>query len=304
METLRTPDERFADLPDWPWQPRYGEVDDLEGGHLRMHWIDEGPRGADPILLLHGEPTWGYLYRTMIPVLVDAGHRVVVPDLVGFGRSDKPARISDHTYARHVTWTSDLVFEVMGLDRITLFCQDWGGLIGLRLVAARPDRFLRVVTGNTGLPRGEGSLGEAFLAWQRHSVETPVFRTGRIVSSGCVRPLAPETIAAYEAPFPDDRYLAGPRIMPSLVPGDASSPEAGPNTAAWESLRRFERPWLCTFSDGDPVTRGGDRTFIEEIPGTRGQPHITVSDAGHFLQEDKGAELAAIIARFIAANPA
>ena len=228
----------------------------------------------------------------------------MVPDLVGFGRSDKPARTSYHTYARHVTWTSDLVFEVMGLDRITLFCQDWGGLIGLRLVAARPDRFLRVVTGNTGLPRGEGSLGEAFLAWQRHSVETPVFRTGRIVAGGCVRPLAPGTIAAYEAPFPDDRYLAGPRIMPSLVPGDASSPEAGPNTAAWEVLRRFERPWLCTFSDGDPVTRGGDRTFIDEVPGTRGQHHVTVVDAGHFLQEDKGVELAGIIAGFIAATPA
>lgn len=303
MEFLRTPDERFEGLPGWEFAPLYVDVADGEGGSLRMHYVDEGPRDAAPILLMHGEPTWSYLYRTMIPVLTAAGHRVVAFDLVGFGRSDKPGSMTDHTYARHVAWAGELVFDRLGLDRITFFGQDWGGMIGLRLVAARPERFDRVVTGNTGLPLGDGRIGEAFLAWQRYSQESPTFPIGAIVSRACATPLSPATVAAYDAPFPDDAYTAGPRIMPSLVPVDETSPETRENREAWEVLRRFDRPWLCTFSDGDPVTRGGDKVFRASIPGAAGQPHVTIENAGHFLQEDEGPDIARIITEFIAANP-
>ena len=303
MHVLRTPDERFDGLPGFPFAPRYAEVDDGEGGSLRVHYLDEGPAGADPVLLMHGEPSWCYLYRTMLPVLVAAGHRVVAPDLVGFGRSDKPSQQRDYTYARHVSWMSQLVFDRLDLRRATFFGQDWGGLIGLRLVAAQPERFDRVVVANTGLPLGDGKVSEAFLAWQKYSQESPSFHVGRIVSGGCAERLAPEVAAAYDAPFPDESYLAGPRILPSLVPTTADDPEAPANRAAWDVLRRFDRPWLCAFSDRDAVTRGGDAPFIREVPGAAGQPHTTIEGGGHFLQEDRGPELAGVIAGFIAATP-
>ncbi|NBP51211.1 MAG: alpha/beta fold hydrolase [Actinobacteria bacterium] len=303
MHVLRTPDHRFDGLPGFPFAPHYAEVDDGEGGTLRVHYLDEGPAGADPVLLMHGEPSWCYLYRTMLPVLVAAGHRVVCPDLVGFGRSDKPSQQGDYTYARHVAWMSQLAFDRLDLRRATFFGQDWGGLIGLRLVAAQPERFDRVVVANTGLPIGDGKVSEAFLAWQKYSQESPSFHVGRIVSGGCASRLDPDVAAAYDAPFPDESYLAGPRILPSLVPTTPDDPEAPANRAAWDALRRFDRPWLCAFSDRDAVTRGGDAPFIREVPGAAGQPHTTIEGGGHFLQEDRGPELAQVIADFIAATP-
>ncbi len=307
MQILRTPDDRFAGLPDFPFDPNYAEISAVPGdpsaGTLRVHYLDEGPRDAAPVLLLHGEPTWSYLYRHMVPVLTAAGHRVVVPDLVGFGRSDKPAATDDYTYARHVAWMSELVLGHLDLTGITFFGQDWGGLVGLRLVAAAPERFARVVVGNTGLPVGDGKLSEAFLNWQRFSRESPVFPIGGIVNGGCTTDLSPEVVAAYDAPFPDDSFKAGARIFPSLVPSTPDDPASADNAAAWEVLERFERPWLCAFSDGDPVTRGGEAPFLRRVPGTAGQPHTTIVGGGHFLQEDRGRELAEVIVGFIERNP-
>jgi haloalkane dehalogenase len=300
MKVLRTPDDRFVDLPDFPFAPHYLDVDDGDGGALRVHYLDEGPPDAPPVLLMHGEPSWSFLYRSMIPVLVAAGHRCVAPDLVGFGRSDKPTETADYTYERHVTWMRQALFDQLDLQGLTFVGQDWGGLIGLRLVAAEPERVARVVVANTGLPRGDGKLSEAFLAWQRFSRESPEFPIGQIVAGGCVQPVDAAVIAAYDAPFPDDTYKAGARIFPSLVPTTPDDPSAAANQAAWEVLRRFDRPWLCAFSDSDPVTRGGDGVFRREVPGAAGQPHTTIEGGGHFLQEDRGPELARLVADFIA----
>jgi len=302
MDALRTPDDRFDGLPGWDFAPRYVEVDDGEGGVLRVHHLDEGPSDAAPILLLHGEPSWGYLYRHMVPVLVAAGHRCIVPDLVGFGRSDKPTRQEDHTYARQVEWMRQALFDRLDLTDITFFGQDWGGLIGLRLVAEHPDRYARVVVGNTGLPTGDGRMTEAFLAWQEFARTTEVFPVGKIIAGGCTTPLPPEVVAAYDAPFPDDAHLAAARVFPSLVPTSPDDPAAAANRAAWESLRHFDRPFLCAFSDADPITRGGERVFLREVPGTAGQAHTTIEGGGHFLQEDRGPELAEAIIGLIDAG--
>jgi len=299
MEALRTPEERFADLPDYPFEPNYAEIRDGEGGTLRVHYLDEGPADAAPVLLVHGEPSWSYLYRHMVPILVNAGHRVVVPDLVGFGRSDKPTRQTDYSYARHVAWLSELVFDHLDLRDATFFGQDWGGLLGLRLVAAEPDRFARVVIGNSGLPTGHGPASEAFLRWQRFSQTTPVFPVGDLVGSACTTELSSAVVAAYDAPFPDDTFKAGARIFPSFVPTNPDDPETAPNQAAWRVLEAFQKPFLCAFSDSDPVTAGGDAPFLAKVPGARGRQHPTIVGAGHFLQEDAGPELAAVIRDFI-----
>jgi haloalkane dehalogenase len=298
MDLLRTPDERFKDLPGFPFEPHYVDVPDGEGGSLRMHHVDEGLAGADPVLMLHGEPSWSYLYRKMVPVVVAAGLRAVCPDLPGFGRSDKPAKRTDYTYQRHVDWMRSTV-EALDLRDITLVCQDWGGLIGLRLVAEHPDRFARVVAANTFLPTGDRDPGAAFKAWQKYSQETPEFHVGGIVKGGCVGNLAPEVIAAYDAPFPDESYKEGARQFPVLVPTSPDDPAAGPNRRAWETLSTFDRPFLCAFSDSDPITRGADRVFRERIPGCAGQPHTTITGAGHFLQEDRGETLAMVVIDFI-----
>jgi haloalkane dehalogenase len=300
VKTLRTPDDRFVGLPDYAFEPNYAEVDDLDGGRLRVHYLDEGPADAAPVLLLHGEPSWSYLYRHMIPVLVAAGHRVVAPDLVGFGRSDKPTERADYTYARHVAWMRELLFDQLDLRDITFFGQDWGGLVGLRLVAAEPDRYARVVIGNTGLPTGHGAPSEAFSKWQEFSQTTPVFPIGQIVNGGCARDLSPVEIAAYDAPFPDESFKAGARIFPTLVPTSPDDPATADNEAAWEVLSQFDRPFLLAFSDADPITRGGDAPFLAKVPGAQGQPHVTIEGAAHFLQEDRGSELAGVIADFIA----
>jgi haloalkane dehalogenase len=296
VNVLRTPDDRFEGLTDWPFEPRYADV----GDGLRAHYVDEGPPDAAPVLLLHGEPSWGYLYRHMVPVLAGAGHRCVVPDLIGFGRSDKPGGPDDYSYGRHVEWMRRLLFDHLDLRDITFFGQDWGGLVGLRLLADSPERYARVCIANTGLPTGDRKPTEAFLAWQRFSKESPTFDIGRLVSGGCATPLPPEVVAAYDAPFPDDRYTAGARIFPSLVPTGPDDPAHADNVAAWDVLREFDRPFLCAFSDGDPITRGGERVFLREVPGTNGQPHTTIEGAGHFLQEDKGPELARLLVDFIA----
>jgi haloalkane dehalogenase len=303
MQTLRTPDERFADLPGFPYAPRYVEVDDGEGGRLRVAYVDEGPADGATVLLMHGEPTWSFLYRRMIPVLVDAGLRVVAPDLVGFGRSDKPTEQTDHTYVRHVGWMRQALLDELGLRDITLVCQDWGGLIGLRLLAENPDRFARVVAANTGLPTGDQQMPEAFLAWQKFSRESPRFEIGPMISNGSAAPLAPEVVAAYDAPFPDDRFTAGARVLPALVPTGPDDPAAAANRAAWEVLARWEKPFVTAFSDGDPITRGGERVFQKLVPGAQGMPHTTLAGGGHFLQEDVGPELAGVVVDLIAATP-
>jgi haloalkane dehalogenase len=294
MDLLRTPDERFHGLPGWTYEPRYVELDGV-----RVHYVDEGPRSAAPVLLLHGEPSWSFLYRKMIPELLAAGHRVVAPDLVGFGRSDKPARREDYTYERHVAWMAG-VLSALDLQGTTLFCQDWGGLLGLRLVAEHPERFARVVAANTGLPTGDEKVSEAFLAWQAFSQKTEVLPVGRIIQSGCARSVAAEVVAAYEAPFPDETYKAGARQFPLLVPTRPDDPASEANRAAWRSLERFEKPFLTAFSDSDPVTKGAERPMHKRIPGAAGQPHVTIERAGHFLQEDTGEELGRLVAGFIA----
>jgi len=287
VKTLRTPDEAFHDLPDYPFAPHYLDVRDPDGGApLRMHHVDEGDRSGPVVVLLHGEPTWSYLYRRIIPDLTAAGSRVIAPDLIGFGRSDKPTERTDHTYARHVAWLGEALFDQLDLRRIVLFCQDWGGLLGLRLVAAHPERFAGVVASNTGLPTGEEPLPVEFRAWQQAVIDMPEFPTGHLINAGSVTELASATIAAYDAPFPDPSYQAGPRTLPSLVPTTPQDHAARDNRAAWTALRGFTRPFLTAFSDQDPITRGGDRPMRDQIPGAAGQPHRTIQGGGHFLQED------------------
>jgi len=304
MNVLRTPERRYAGLSGFPYPPRYVEVAAGEGTEtrLRVHYLDEGPAEGEVVLLMHGEPSWCFLYRKMIPVLVDAGLRCVAPDLIGFGRSDKPAERTDYTYARHVEWMREALFHRLGLARITLVGQDWGGLIGLRLVAEHPDRFARVVAANTGLPTGDTPMGEAFSAWQRFSQETRDFPVGTIVARGCRTELPPEVVAAYDAPFPEETYKAGARAFPLLVPTRPDDPAAPANRRAWERLARLEAPFLTAFSDSDPITGGGDAIFQRTVPGAAGRPHITITGAGHFLQEDKGPELAEVVVRFIGAT--
>ena len=295
MKVLRTPDDRFDGLPGFPFEPRYVEIDDGDGGSLRVHHLDEGPPDGRPVLLLHGEPSWAYLYRHMVPVLTAAGLRCVVPDLVGFGRSDKPAEQTDHTYERHVGWMSAAAFGALDLRDAIFFGQDWGGLIGLRLVAAEPDRFAGVVVSNTGMPTGDRAPNEAFLAWQRFASTTEDFPVGAIISGGCTTKLDADVVAGYDAPFPDDSFKAGPRRMPSLVPTSPDDPSHDANVAAWDVLRSYDRPFVCAFSDSDPITKGGERQFLGTVPGTDGQPHTTIAGGGHFVQEDRGEEVARVI---------
>jgi haloalkane dehalogenase len=304
MKTLRTPEERFENLKDFPFEPHYVEIPDGEGGRLRIHYIDEGSESTDPVLLMHGEPTWSYLYRKMIPILVDAGNRVVAPDLVGFGRSDKPVSMDVHTYKFHVDTITELV-KALNLREATFFGQDWGSLIGLRVVAENEERFARVVVSNGGLPIGLAAgpealpEGHAFIQWKRMSqffIDQGDIPVGTMVSRNVGDP---SIAAAYDAPFPDPSYKAGPLIMPQRVPVFADDPANEANRKAWEVFERWEKPFLTAFSDGDPVTSGGDRMFLERVPGTKGQPHTTIKGAGHFLQENKGEELARVITGFI-----
>ena len=303
MHILRTPDERFTGLHEWTFEPSYTDV--AQGDHtLRIAHYDVGsPDAATTVLCMHGEPSWSYLYRKMIPVFTSAGHRVIAPDLIGFGRSDKPAAVSDYTYERHVDWMSQWLLA-NDLRSLTLVCQDWGGLIGLRLLAAFPDRFTRLVVANTFLPVGDRPPGDGFMRWRKFSQEVPEFPVGRIVEGGCSRkPLSPEVVAAYDAPFPDETYKAGARVFPTLVPISLEDPSSAANHGAWTVLESFNKPVLTAFSDSDPVTKGGERGFHQRVPGTNGQPHTTIVNAGHFLQEDAGEDLARVVNDFIARNP-
>ncbi len=302
MDALRTPDGRFAELPGYPFAPHYLEVPDGEGGALRVHYVDEGDPGAEPVLLLHGEPSWSYLYRKMIPIIAGAGLRPIAPDLVGFGRSDKPVKRTDYTYLRHVDWMASVLSQ-LDLSGVTLVGQDWGGLIGLRLVAEHEDRFARVVAANTFLPTGDRHPGDAFLAWQKFSQETETFPVGRIVNGGCSTDLPPEVVAAYDAPFPDETYKEGARQFPTLVPTQPDDPASDANRRAWEVLHHWQKPFLTAFSDSDPITAGGDRVLQTDIPGAAGRPHTTIRDAGHFLQEDRGEALARVVVDFVEATP-
>ena len=312
---FRTPDERFEELDDYPFAPHYVEVDS-KIGKLRMHYVDVGPRDADPVLLLHGEPSWSYLYRKMIPPLVAAGNRVIAPDLIGFGKSDKPAKRSDHSYQFHVDSMMQFVTE-LDLQNVTLFCQDWGSLIGLRVVTGEPDRFARVVAGNAALPAGRGDDGlvigrqwnkpdpnaelkfeEGFNGWLKYSQTVPEFDCGIILQVATVRELTEAELDAYRAPFPDERYVAGPRVMPTLVRSQQAT-----NRRAWKVLSEFDKPFLTTFSDSDPITSGGEKVFQKRVPGAKGQPHTIIRNASHFLQEDASEQLAKLINRLIADNP-
>ena len=293
MDALRTPETRFENLPDYPFLPHYADVD-----NLRMHYVDEGPPDGPVVLLLHGEPSWSYLYRHMIPPLANAGLRTIAPDLIGFGKSDKPARASDYSYASHVAWMHKFI-DGLKLANITLFCQDWGSLIGLRVAAENPDRFGRIALGNGGLPTGDESIPRAFYAWRAFARFSPWFPIGKIIDKGTVSTLSPAVIAAYDAPFPSKRYKAGSRAFPRLVPVTPDNPASEDNRAAWQVFENWNKPFLTCFSNRDPITRGGERPWQDRVPGARGQSHTTISNAGHFLQEDKGPELADVLIEFI-----
>lgn len=298
MEVLRTPDSRFEGLPGYAYAPKYhvltsnaaktGPVD------LRMHYVDEGSRTARPILMLHGEPSWSYLYRHMIPIVTEAGYRAVAPDFVGFGRSDKPSHQDDYSYRSHDEW---LEAFVLGLDlkRIVLVCQDWGGLLGLRLVARHPERFDAVVAANTFLPSGREPVSDAFTSWQQYSQEVPELNISKIVQGGCVGSLSEQVRAAYDAPFPDETFKVAARKFPMLVPTSADSPDALVNQDLWKKLAAFDKPFVTAFSDGDPITRGADKILQAAISGAKDQPHTTIKGGGHFLQEERGPELAKVI---------
>ena len=299
METFRTPDDRFADLPDLPWEPRYAEVPDGDGGILRMAYVEAGPADGPVALLLHGEPTWSYLYRHVMRVLAEAGIRAVAVDLVGFGRSDKPLRPEDHSFARHVEWVRALVLDHLGLRDVTLVGQDWGGLIGLRLVAEHPDRFARVVAANTGLPTGDFDMPEVWWMFRNAVEKAEVLDVGRLVAAGCLRGLDDATRAAYDAPFPDEASKVGPRVMPTLVPTRPDDPASAANRAAWEVLIRWDKPFLTAFSDGDPITGAMAPILRKLVPGAADREHPVVAGAGHFLQEDAGDELGRVVAAFM-----
>lgn len=294
MQALRTPESRFEGLPDYPFAPHFVEVDGL-----RMHYVDEGPADARPVLLLHGEPSWSYLYRHMIPPLAAAGHRVIAPDLVGFGKSDKPASKSAYTYARHVEWMRQFI-EHLRLENITLFCQDWGSLIGLRVAAENEHRFARIALGNGGLPTGDQQMPRAFRIWRTFALYSPWFPIGRIIQAGTVTELPRDVVAAYDAPFPSAKYKAGARAFPALVPARPDDPASNANRDAWKVFGRWEKPFLTCFSNRDPITRGGDKPWQAHVPGAREQAHTVIRNAGHFLQEEKGPELAAVLEDFIA----
>ncbi|GAA1213662.1 haloalkane dehalogenase [Prauserella alba] len=298
VRLLRTPDDRFENLPGFDFPERYAEIDSPETGIVRIGYVEAGPADGPVVLLLHGEPSWSYLYRKMLPVLADAGLRAIAPDLVGFGRSDKPADVADHTYAAHVEWMRAFAFDALDLRDVTLVGQDWGGLIGLRLVAEHPERFAGVVPANTGLPTGDDGMPDVWWSFHDAVEKAQVLDIGRFVQSGCVTKLTDEERAAYDAPFPNEMYKAGPRAMPSLVPTTPDDPATEANRAARAALGKSSIPMLVAFSDSDPIT-AGMRPVLERLPGAEGREHPTITDAGHFLQEDGGPALASEIASFV-----
>jgi haloalkane dehalogenase len=299
VRLLRTPEDRFTDLPDFPFERKYTELRDPHGGVIRVGYVEAGPSDGKPVLLLHGEPSWSFLYRKMLPVLAAAGLRAIAPDLVGFGRSDKPGDIADHTYARHVNWMRGFAFDALDLRDVTLVGQDWGGLIGLRMVAENPSRFSRVVAANTGLPTGDVDMPPVWHAFREAMQKAPVLDIGRSVQAGCRSSLSDEVRAAYDVPFPNEMYKAGPRAMPGLVPYRPDNPASSANRAAWKTLTELELPFLVAFSDGDPITGDMAPVLQRTMKGAQGLEHPVITGAGHFLQEDAGEELAEHVARFV-----
>ena len=302
LQFLTTPEHCFEKITDFDYTPNFLQVDDNESGSLKLHYIDEGPKDANVVLMLHGEPSWAYLYRKMIDPVVAAGYRVIAPDLIGFGKSDKPTERTDYTYQRHLDWVRQVVVQ-LDLKDITLVCQDWGGLLGLRLVAEHPELFARVLAANTMLPTGDHAASEAFLNWQTFSQQVEVFPVAGIIKGATVTPLSTEVLAAYDAPFPDETYKAGVRQFPLLVPTTPDNPASKANRLAWQTLQKFTKPFITAFSDSDPVTAGGDKIMQKLIPGCKGQAHTTIEQGGHFLQEDQGKQLAEVLLTFINANP-
>jgi haloalkane dehalogenase len=301
MEIVRTPPERFDVVAGFDHPPSWVEVDAGQG--LRMALVDVGPREGPVVVLVHGEPTWGYLYRAMLPPLVDAGLRVVVPDLVGCGRSDKPVERDAYSFAGHVEWLRTALFDALALREVTYVGQDWGGLLGMRLLAENPDRFAGVVMSNTGLPTGDVPMPEVWQQFRQMVRTTPTLDVGRMVDSGCRRALTEAERAAYAAPFPTEQHCAAIRTFPDLVPNTPDDPATPANRAAWERLSTIEVPFLTAFSDGDPITRGGDRWMHAKIPGAHGRDHTVIENAGHFVQEDEPARFAEVVADFVAGLP-
>ena len=305
MEILRTPDERFAalisshDADGFAYDPRYVEVDSGEGERLRIAYVEDGPADGPVVLLLHGEPTWSYLYRSMLPVLAGRGLRAVAVDLVGFGRSDKPAAVGDHTYARHVEWLRAAVFDEIGLTDVTLVGQDWGGLLGLRLATENADRIAAIVAANTGLPTGDHPMPDIWWMFRKAVESAPTLDVGRFVASGCKRGLSDAARAAYDAPFPGEEYKAGPRAMPLILPTSPDDPATEPNRRAWQRLTEWTKPFLVAFSDSDPITGPMGPILARAVPSAAGREQPVIANAGHFLQEDAGKELAVTIADFV-----
>jgi haloalkane dehalogenase len=297
LNILRTPDNRFKNLPGFSFEPCYHIIDDSQLGEIRLHYLDEGPADGAIVLCMHGEPSWAYLYRKMIPILTRAGFRVLAPDLVGFGRSDKPTETSAYSYANHVRWITDW-FQALALNNVTLVAQDWGGLIGLRLATDMPDQFSRISLANTGLPTGDQKMPEAFMKWRAWCQQTEDFDAGLVCNDFGRGNLSDAEVEAYRAPFPDDRHMAGARRFPALVPVTPDDPAADANRAAWHKLMQWNKPMLLCFSDGDPVTGGGDKPFLKLVPGTRDQPHITLKGS-HFIQEQDGETWAQAIVHWL-----
>lgn len=299
MTVLRTPDERFENLPDFPFRANYLEIEDEALGPLRVHYLDEGPADGPVVLCLHGEPTWSFLYRKMLPVFAKAGFRAVAPDLIGFGRSDKPSERHDYSYAGHVKWMRRFV-EMLDLRGVTLLGQDWGGLIGLRLVTGDPDRFRAFSLSNTGLPTGDQRMSDAFLRWRQFSQEDPEFDIGFVVNLFGHGSLSEAEIEAYRAPFPSPEYKAGARQFPLLVPASPDDPASDDNRKAWLVLTHWDKPVLLCYSDGDPITAGADQPFLKLVPGAQGQPHLTLQGR-HFIQEEDGERWAQAVIEWLKA---
>ena len=293
MKTVRTPDAQFESLPDYDFKANYVDV-----GGMRVHYVDDGPRDGNVVLLLHGEPSWSYLYRFMIPPLSAAGLRVIAPDLIGFGKSDKPTNKSDYSYALHVAWMKEFI-ETLDLSDVTLFCQDWGSLIGLRVAAENQHRFARIAVGNGGLPTGDQAMPKAFTIWRAFARYSPWFPIGKIIQQGTITELSDDVVAAYDAPFPSSVYKAGTRAFPMLVPTTPDNPASDANRAAWKVFTKWQKPFLTTFSNRDPVTRGLEIPWQENVPGAKNREHVRIKNAGHFLQEDKGPELADVLIEFV-----
>jgi len=288
---FRTPQFRFTGLKDYPFQPHFVTIDNLQ-----IHYIDEGPIDTNPVLLLHGVPAWSYLYRHLIEKISESGIRVIAPDLIGFGKSDKPAKTKSHSYQLHVEWM-DYFIKLLNLKNITLFCHDWGSLLGLRIVAQHPDLFVGIIVSNGMLPTGEHRINPVFNLWKYFAMYSPFVPVDLVIQSATLRKLDKEERRAYRAPFPSSRYKAAIRALPSLVPSSQGDPESAFNKTMWKLLDDWQKPFLTVFGNNDPITRGGDEYMQKRIPGAAGQNHIRF-DAGHFIQEDRYKELAEIIIRF------